>query len=129
METFSGKTISWDLRDHVVEIALDREPCNEIGSETLEELEQLAASLPVLEQNAHALVIYSKRDCGFCAGADLRELYKRAGEMEKSHAAAGLHEFLERIHHVMNTLDASPLTTIAVDETPSLPGDSSSASP
>jgi enoyl-CoA hydratase len=113
METFSGKTISWDLRDRAVEIALHRGPCNEIGSETLEELEQLAATLPVLEQDAHALIFYSKRDCGFCAGADLRELYKRSGEIEKSQAAAGLREFLERIHRVLNTLDASPLTTIA----------------
>jgi enoyl-CoA hydratase/carnithine racemase len=113
METFSGKTISWDLRDGVIEVALHREPCNEIGSESLEELERLAASLPVLEQDAHALIFYSQRDCGFCAGADLRELYKRSGEIGKSQAAAGLREFLERIHHVMNTLDASPLTTIA----------------
>lgn len=113
MESFSGKAISWELSDGVLEIALHREPCNEIGSQSLEDLEQLAASLPVVEQNAHALIFYSKQDCGFSAGADLRELYRRSSEMEKSQAAAGLRDFLERIHHVMNCLDATPLTTIA----------------
>ena len=33
--------------------------------------------------------------------------------MEKQAALAGIKEFHQRIHHVMNTLDASPLTTIA----------------
>jgi enoyl-CoA hydratase/carnithine racemase len=33
--------------------------------------------------------------------------------MEKSAARRGVREFLERIHSVMNTLDALPLTTIA----------------
>src|ERR1700680_225654 len=33
--------------------------------------------------------------------------------MEKLAAAHGVREFLERIHKVMNTIDASPLTTIA----------------
>jgi enoyl-CoA hydratase/carnithine racemase len=33
--------------------------------------------------------------------------------MERQAALAGLRDFHQRIHHVMNTLDASPLTTIA----------------
>src|SRR5205823_1871423 len=32
---------------------------------------------------------------------------------KKAEAVSGAREFLERIHHVMKTLDASPLTTIA----------------
>jgi len=43
----------------------------------------------------------------------LRELYRGIREQEKSAALAGIREFHQRIHHVMNTLDASPLTTIA----------------
>jgi enoyl-CoA hydratase len=113
MEDFSGKAISWQLSSGVIEVALCREPCNEIGSQSLEELEQLAATLPTLEKSSHALIFYSKQECGFCAGADLRELYRRSHEMAKDLAAAQVREFLERIHHVMNTLDASPLTTIA----------------
>ena len=47
------------------------------------------------------------------AGADLRELYERSQKMEKGAAARGVREFLERIHYVMNTIDAAPVTTIA----------------
>jgi enoyl-CoA hydratase len=113
MTSFTGKTVSWSLNGGVIELALHRSPCNEIGSQSLEELEHLAASLPALEESAHVLILYSKLDCGFCAGADLRELYGRSQTLQKSAAVAGVREFLGRIHHVMNTLDASPLTTIA----------------
>jgi enoyl-CoA hydratase/carnithine racemase len=113
MNSFSGATVSWALKEGVIELALRRSPCNEIGSQSLEELEHLSAVLPALEEQAHALIIYSKLDCGFCAGADLRELSARSQTMQKSAAVAGVREFLERIHHVMNTLDACPLTTIA----------------
>jgi len=50
---------------------------------------------------------------GFCAGADLRELYRRSQEMERKDAAKGVRNYLERMHRVLNTVDASPLTTIA----------------
>jgi enoyl-CoA hydratase len=113
MQEFKGKTLSWELANGVVEAALHREPCNEIGAETLDELEQLAAALPTLEQEAHALVFYSKLNCGFSAGGDLRELYRGMQAMEKQSALTGIREFHQRIHHVMNTFDASPLTTIA----------------
>jgi enoyl-CoA hydratase/carnithine racemase len=43
----------------------------------------------------------------------LRELYERSQKMEKGAAARGVREFLERIHYVMNTIDAAPVTTIA----------------
>jgi enoyl-CoA hydratase/carnithine racemase len=113
MERFSGQSLSWELKDGVIEVALHRGPCNEIGSQSLEELEKLAAALPHLEEKAHTIILFSRLDCGFCAGADLRELYRSAQQMEKKDAAAGVRDFLERIHHVLNTIDASPLTTIA----------------
>jgi len=113
MDQFQGQALSWELKDGAIEVALHRSPCNEIGSQSLEDLEHLAANLPSLEEHAHALIIYSKLDCGFCAGADLRELYSRSQEMAKADAVSGVRTFLERIHHVMNTIDASPLTTIA----------------
>ena len=43
MESFHGQALSWELRDGVVELALHREPCNEIGSLTLDELEKFVA--------------------------------------------------------------------------------------
>ena len=101
------------LVEGVIEVALHREPCNEIGSQSLEELEKLATALPNLEEKAHSIIVHSRLECGFCAGADLRELYRRAQLMEKKAAAGGVRDFLERIHRVLNTIDASPLTTIA----------------
>jgi len=32
MNSFSGKAISWELSNGVIELALHREPCNEIGT-------------------------------------------------------------------------------------------------
>src|SRR5213594_1780600 len=113
MSTFSGQTVSWEVDGGVVELALHREPCNEIGSLTLEELEKFVAALEELVRESHTLIIYSTLSCGFCAGADLRELYRRSQEMKKADAAQGVRNYLERIHRVMNTIDAAPLTTIA----------------
>ena len=108
-----GQTISWQLSDGVIELALHHEPGNEIGSLTLGELEEFANALEDLRSKAHALIIYSTLKSGFCAGADLRELYERSQQIEKGAAVAGVRDFLERIHRVMNTIDAAPLTTIA----------------
>jgi enoyl-CoA hydratase len=113
MKQFDGQVLSWRLRDQVIELALHREPCNEIGSLSLKELEQFTALLPDLAPGAHSLILYSKLDCGFSAGADLRELYARARGTAKSEAVREVRNFLERIHEVMNTLDAAPFTTIA----------------
>ncbi len=110
---FKGEALSWQLIAGVIEVALHRAPCNEIGSLALAELEKLAVALDDLEPSAHALIIYSELKCGFCAGADLRELYEKSQAMEKAHAIQGVRDFLERIHAVMNRIDASPLTTIA----------------
>ena len=113
MNEFSGQTLSWQIVNGVIELALHRDPCNEIGSLTLDELEKFVAALPELENDAYALIVYSTLKAGFSAGADLRELFQRGQSMEKSAALRGVREFLERIHSVMNTLDASPMTTIA----------------
>jgi enoyl-CoA hydratase/carnithine racemase len=69
--------------------------------------------LPSLEETAHALVFNSRLACGFSAGGDLRELYEGIRTTEPKAALAGIRDFHQRIHHVMNTLDASPLITIA----------------
>jgi enoyl-CoA hydratase len=113
MESFRGEALSWSLKDGVVELALHREPCNEIGSLTLGELEKFVHDLDDFQDEAHALIIYSELKSGFCAGADLRELYRRSQDLERKEAAQGVRDYLERIHRVLNTIDASPLTTIA----------------
>jgi enoyl-CoA hydratase/carnithine racemase len=59
------------------------------------------------------MIISSSRKEGFCAGADLRELYERSQALAPSARIAAVRQFLERIHRVMNAIDAAPLTTIA----------------
>ena len=113
MNEFKGQTLTWQIVNGAIELALHRDPCNEIGSLTLEELEKFAAALPGLANEAQALIVHSTLKAGFSAGADLRELFRRGEEMEKGAALRGVREFLKRIHAVMNTLDAAPLTTIA----------------
>src|ERR1700730_12581046 len=113
MEQYQGQALSWVLKSGIIELSLHRAPCNELGSLALEELEAFAPALEGMQPNAHALIIYSTLECGFCAGADLRELYQRSHAMEKAAALKGVREFLERIHRVLNQIDASPLTTIA----------------
>lgn len=113
MDTFKGKTLSWELIDGCVELALDRPPCNEIGTDTLDDLEKFIDVLEAASDEAHALIIYSRQPSGFCAGADLRELYFRSQEVSMSERVEGVRDFLRRIHRVMNRIDSSPLTTIA----------------
>lgn len=113
MKQFHGQTISWDLQDGIIELSLHREPLNEIGSTTLEELEKFVAVFDSLAKEAHALIIFSSLKAGFCAGADLRQLYGWIQEFGQSEVATHAREYLERIHHVMNVLDSAPLTTIA----------------
>jgi len=113
MNQFKGEALSWELNSGVIELALHREPANEIGSLTLGELEKFAAALEKLQAHAHALIIYSTLRSGFCAGADLRELYRGTQRISKAEAIAGVRDFLERIHRVLNAIDGSPLTTIA----------------
>jgi enoyl-CoA hydratase len=110
---FQGQALSWQVQSGVIEVALHRGPCNELGSLALGELENFASALDDLEKDAHALILYSELKCGFCAGADLRELYERSQTMEKFQAVRGVRDFLERIHRVLNRIDAASLTTIA----------------
>jgi enoyl-CoA hydratase/carnithine racemase len=113
MKTFSGKALRWEWRDGVVELTMDREPANEIGFAMLAELEQFVAAIGALAPETSACIICSGRKQGFSAGADLRELYYGAAPLSENERVAGVREILERIHAVMNALDAAPFVTIA----------------
>jgi enoyl-CoA hydratase len=113
MKQFHGQTLSWDLKDGIIELALHLEPLNEISSSTLEELEKFVSSLDALSQEAHALILYSSLKSGFCAGADLRQFYGWIQEYGQSEVAKHAREYLERVHAVMNAIDTTTLTTIA----------------
>jgi enoyl-CoA hydratase/carnithine racemase len=113
MKSFEGNTLSWELVNGSVELALHRTPCNELGSATLEELERFCEVLESLTDEAHALIIYSRLSSGFSAGADLRELYYRSKEVAEAERVRELRDFLERIHRGLNIIDGAPLATIA----------------
>ena len=70
-------------------------------------------ALKCLEDQACALIIYSRLPSGFSAGADLRELYQKAQGISVEERVRQVRLFLQRIHRVFNCIDASPLTTIA----------------
>src|SRR5690348_6670628 len=113
MKSYRGKTLSWESVGGVIELRLHREPCNEIGSATLEELERFAAALESDGKCNTALIVYSTLASGFSAGADLRELFERARPLSAGEKVARVRDLLQRIHHVLNVIDAAPLTTIA----------------
>jgi enoyl-CoA hydratase/carnithine racemase len=113
MNSFRGEAVSWELTDNIIELSLHHPPCNEIGTIMLADLERFIDALQSMTSDAAALVIHSELPSGFCAGADLRELYYKSQALPQEERVPGVRQFLERIHHVLNTLDASPLTTIA----------------
>ncbi len=115
---FEGERLSWRLHEGVVEVELHGRPCNEIGSAALRELEALAGFVRRGAAGARALLLYSTVHRGFCAGADLRELHTELGGwrrrgVPRTALAMGVGVFLRRIHRVFDTLDQSPLLTVA----------------
>jgi enoyl-CoA hydratase len=113
MKSFVGKTLRWNWNDGVVEMTLDREPANEIGTAMLADFENFVAAFNALTPETSVCIISSARKHGFSAGADLRELYEGAARLAGAQRLAGVRQFLERIHAVMNAIDAAPFVTIA----------------
>jgi enoyl-CoA hydratase/carnithine racemase len=113
MKAFAGKTLRWEWREGVIELTLDHAPANEIGTAMLAELEKFVAALGALVPETAVCIIASTRKSVFSAGGDLRELYATAAAVPEKERAAGVRAFLERIHAVLNAIDAAPLITIA----------------
>jgi enoyl-CoA hydratase/carnithine racemase len=113
MKTFTGKSLRWEWREGVIELTLDQEPANEIGTPMLAELEKFAAAFGVLAPVTSVCIIASGRKSVFSAGADLREVYRAAAPLGGKERQRGIRDFLERIHAVLNALDAAPFVTIA----------------
>jgi enoyl-CoA hydratase/carnithine racemase len=113
MKRFAGKTLRWEWREGIIELTLDHEPANEIGSETLADLEKFAAAIPAFAPETAACIISSARKQGFSAGADLRELYRGAERLSERERHTRVRQFLERIHTVLNAIDEAPFVTIA----------------
>src|SRR6516162_8145507 len=113
MKSFAGQALRWEWRDGIIELTLDRPPANEIGTLMLAELEKFVAAAKQLTGENAACVISSAQRSGFCAGADLRELYHASIVLAENERAGGVRDFLERIHAVLNWLDQAPFVTIA----------------
>jgi len=113
MKSFAGKTLRWEWREGVIELSLDHEPANEIGTAMLTELEKFVAASGALAPETSVCIIASARKSIFSAGADLRELYRGAAPLPEKERLASVRNFLERIHAVLNALDAAPFVTIA----------------
>src|SRR5437773_11517112 len=113
MKAFRGETMRWEWCDGVLELTLDHEPTNEIGLAVLGELEKFITALDALSPDTSACIFASAQRRGFSAGADLRELYRLAAVMPEKEFHTGAREFLERMHRVMNAIDAAPVVTIA----------------
>ena len=115
--TFEGRALRWSIVGPALEVELHRAPCNELGTTALDDLERLADLVRAGAGGARALILYSSVQRGFCAGADLRELHagilsrKGAGE-SRIGMAREVRGFIDRIHHVFDTLDEAPITTI-----------------
>lgn len=109
----SGLTAT--LEGGVLDVVLHGGAANEIGLSMLADLEALVARF---DAGVRALVIRSASRRGFCAGADLRELHqgnvaRRAAGASDGERVREVRAFLDRIHAVMDAIDAAPFTTIA----------------
>jgi enoyl-CoA hydratase/carnithine racemase len=113
VKEFRGKGLRWEWRDGIVELTLDHEPLNEIGTLLLGELEQFAAAIDTLAPITSACIISSARPGGFSVGGDLKELYSNALHLSANERVAGLRTFIQRIHRVANAIDAAPFITLA----------------
>src|SRR5438445_368377 len=113
MREFTGRTLRWEWREGVVELTLDHAPANEIGTAMLAELEKFVASFEALAPETSVCIFVSAKKSVFSAGGDLRELYATAAAVPARDRPAGVRAFLERIHAVMNAIDAAPFVTIA----------------
>jgi enoyl-CoA hydratase/carnithine racemase len=113
MKSYRGKSLRWEWNDGVVEVILDSAPANEIGTAMLADLEKFVAAFRELGPDTAVCIISSAQKPGFSAGADLRELYEGAAALNGLQRLAGVRDFLERIHAVLNAIDAAPFVTIA----------------
>src|SRR5258708_37952992 len=113
MKSFTGKTLRWEWRGGIVELTLDHQPANEIGTAMLSELEKFVATFDVLAPETSVCIIASASKSVFSAGGDLRELYATSAAVPAKERAAGLRAFLEPVPAGLKTIDAPPFVPIA----------------
>lgn len=79
----------------------------------LAEFDQFVRALESASNEAGVMIVYSELKAGFSAGGDLREMYAQLQNTSLVHADAFIRESLRRSHCRLNTIDGSPLVTIA----------------
>ncbi len=104
--------MKWRQEDGVYVLTLNDEPANEIGVASLDALEQFVAAFSA-DPATRAIVMHSTVPAGFCAGADLRELYRESQARPVAQRREGVHDFLTRIHAVMRAIDMAPVPSFA----------------
>lgn len=104
--------MKWNIVNQICTISLDQSPNNEIGTRIVEGFERFFEEVET--HKLRALVIHSTLESGFCAGANLRELYETMLTMEPKKRTQEIRSFLDRIHTIFNKLDTLPCTTIGV---------------
>jgi enoyl-CoA hydratase/carnithine racemase len=102
--------IEWATYEGVAELRLEHGPLNEIGTVVLSGLERFVEA--VEHERPRAVIVYSGLPRGFCAGADLRELHAAIAGRSPDAYLGDLARTLDRIHALMNRLDALPVTTV-----------------
>ncbi|MEM9188783.1 MAG: enoyl-CoA hydratase/isomerase family protein [Myxococcota bacterium] len=115
---YSGKALRWTHEGTTLEVTLEREPMNELGTVALRELEELSTYLVDGAGGARAMILSSALEKGFSAGADLRELYREMVDRRERGVpllsqVRELRAFIDRIHRVFDILDTVPITTVA----------------
>ena len=97
MNPFEGKTLSWQQTGQTIELALHREPLNEIGSGTLDELERFAEIIEHPNLNARVLVIHGAQD-NVCPEQDGRDIAAACGGRLVSIPEAGHNDLWTEPH-------------------------------
>jgi enoyl-CoA hydratase/carnithine racemase len=108
----TGEALSWSLGEGgLLEVVLHRAPLNEIGEQTVAELEALVPALS--HEDVRGLLVHSRLERGFSAGADLRALHEAFASQGQETAMPQVRAFVERIHAALCALDEAPLPTVA----------------
>ena len=108
MKSFKGKTLSWEWREGRIELMLDHEPANEIGTAMLEELEVFVGAFGALAAETSSCIIYSARKSVFSAGGDLRELYHQAVSVPEKERPKAIRSFLGAVARGTHDLQTHP---------------------
>ena len=74
----TGSALSWTLAEGVIELALHRPPCNELGSSSLEEFEKFATALQAMQAEVPGASFAKIEGAGHLANFEQPERFNAA---------------------------------------------------